>query len=208
MPSPVLLDLFCGASGAAVGYARAGFRVIGVDHRPQPHYPFDLVCGDALEVLAKGYWSGFDIIHASPPCQGYMTGGTHHDAPRLIEPLRPLLEATELPYVIENVPGAPLRRDYVMCGSQFGLPLRRHRIFETNMPKPKVKRLCDHRGPVVGVYGHPHGERGAWPTMLPSTLESWQHAMGINWMTAQEMTQAIPPAYTELIGAQILRSLR
>ena len=101
-----------------------------------------------------------------------------------------------MPWIIENVPGAPLRRDAILCGSQFGLSVRRHRVFEVSYAPP-VPRTCDHSRPVTGVYGHPHGKRGAWPGMLPSTVETWSAAMGIDWMTARELTQAIPPAYAQ-----------
>ena len=203
---PRLLDLFCGAGGAAVGYARAGFEVVGVDIKPQPHYPFDFVLADALQVLgyAEEPGTGFDAIHASPPCQGYMTGGTHWPAPRLIEPVRRLLEPTGLPYVIENVPGATLRADFVLCGSMFGLGIKRHRWFEVNWPHSPWTFACDHSRKITGVYGRPHGKAGAWPGMLPSNKATWSREMDVDWMTTDELTQAIPPAYTEYIGGQLL----
>ena len=206
---PRLLDLFCGAGGAAMGYHRAGFDVVGVDIKPQPHYPFDYAEGDALKFLEEfPDWSLFDAIHASPPCQGYMTGGTHWPAPRLIEPVRELLDATGLPYVIENVPGAPLRADIVLCGSMFGLAVRRHRHFETSWTASPWTLTCRHDVPIAGVYGHPHGPNGAWRGMLPGNMASWSNAMGIDWMTkARELAEAIPPAYTEFIGCQLLEHL-
>jgi DNA (cytosine-5)-methyltransferase 1 len=114
------------------------------------------------------------------------------------------LEQTGLPYVIENVPGATLRADFVLCGSMFGLRVRRHRWFEVNWPHSPWTNSCDHSRRITGVYGKPHGKRGAWPGMLPGTLQTWQEAMGIDWMEHTELSQAIPPAYTEHIGGQLL----
>ena len=215
---PRLLDLFCGAGGAAMGYHRAGFEVVGIDIEPQPNYPFEFQQVDALEVLAlfarfRGF--SFRAVHASPPCQGYSTQTTDQSKhARLIEPVRDLLRASGLPYVIENVEGArkhmidPVR----LCGSSFGLDLRRHRYFETNWPlEPKP---CDHSwqtprfrsldmsmvrkgrlASVVGVHGHINYE-GEFPLRCK--------AMGIDWMTNEELVEAIPPAYTEHIGRQLM----
>lgn len=200
---PRLLDLFCGAGGAAMGYSRAGFDVVGVDVRPQPNYPFAFVQADALECDL----AGFDAIHASPPCQAYIRSGSvakdgRH--PRLIEPVRALLAASGLPYIIENVPGAPLRPDVLLCGSMFGLEVRRHRVFESNVLTPPLTPPCDHSRPIAGVYGHPHGRAGAWRNMLPGDLPTWSRAMGIGWMSAAELADAIPPAYTEFVGSLLL----
>ena len=206
---PLLLDLFCGAGGAAVGYHRAGFDVIGVDINPQPHYPFEFIQGDALGDLPEGLL-GFDAVHASPPCQAYIrSGNTAQDGrhPDLLPATRQLLEDSGLPYVIENVPGAPMRPDLILCGSMFGLDVRRHRWFESNATLPPWTSPCDHSKPVAGVYGHPHGANGAAPGMLPGTLEVWSDAMGIDWMTAAELANAIPPAYTEHIGRQLIDHL-
>jgi site-specific DNA-cytosine methylase len=142
MVKPRLLDLFCGAGGAAMGYSRAGFEVVGVDIEPQPNYPFEFVQGDALEVLwGHGYWgvpADFDAIHASPPCQHYANvtrwRGDQADHPDLIAPVRDLLEQTGLPYVIENVRTAELRSCFLLCGSHFLLPIRRHRYFVVEGP--------------------------------------------------------------------------
>ncbi len=226
---PRLLDLFCGAGGAAVGYSRAGFEVVGVDIKPQPHYPFESWQMDALSILRSWSWGTvirpgsdrdwldaprigvdhFDAIHASPPCQRYIRGGlSHRDKhPDLLGPTRELLEATGLPYVIENVPGAPMRADLVLCGSMFGLKVRRHRWFEANFPLPAMTLACDHSQKIAGVYGNPHGKRGAWRGMLPGSLESWSEAMGIDWMTTAELADAIPPSFTELIGHQLMQHL-
>jgi DNA (cytosine-5)-methyltransferase 1 len=218
---PLLLDLFCGAGGAAMGYHRAGFDVVGVDVEPQPNYPFEFHQGDALELLTRLIdcdppWSfrqgrplsDFAAIHASPPCQDHIRGGLQnsHGTGWMLEASRDLLDKSGVPWVIENVPGAPMRADYVLCGSQFGLSVRRHRWFETSWHGFSLM-ACDHSRPVAGVYGHPHGKNGAWPGMLPSTVESWSDAMGIDWMDADGLREAIPPAYTEHIGAQLIEYL-
>ncbi len=196
------LDLFCGAGGAGRGLADAGFDVVGVDLEPQPNYPFEFHQSDALAVLTLDV-ADFDFVWASPPCQRYMTGGQvrREDAPDLIGPVRQMLEWFGVPWVIENVSGAPLRADAVLCGSHFGLTLKR--VFEASYPI-SAPRACDHRKPIVGVYGHPHGKAGAWPGMLPSTLATWRSAMGIDWMTARELSQAIPPAYSAHLATQFL----
>jgi DNA (cytosine-5)-methyltransferase 1 len=214
--SPRLLDLFCGAGGAAVGYHRAGFEVIGVDNRPQLNYPFPFVLGDALEYLRLRGAAGFDAIHASPPCQRWTrmqsARGNAHLHPDLVTPLRPLLAAAELPYVIENVVGAPLRRDVVLCGTQFGLAadgfeLRRHRVFELSWPFGSLVPPCSHVLPAMPVFGHNpsadfyarHG-RGV-------SIDTKRRGMGIGWMNREELREAIPPAYTELIGWQLRQHL-
>jgi len=201
-PRPRLLDLFCKAGGAGVGYHRAGFDVVGVDIEPQPNYPFEFHQADALEFPLHG----FDAIHASPPCPLYIRGGLaakdgRH--PDLLPPTRARLEDAGIPWVIENVPGAPMRADVVLCGSMFGLDVRRHRWFEAGFPTSPWTLACDHSRPIAGVYGHPHGAGGAAPGMLPSDLPTWSRAMGIDWMTAAEIASAIPPAYTQWIGEQL-----
>jgi DNA (cytosine-5)-methyltransferase 1 len=214
-----LLDLFCGAGGAAVGYSRAGFDVVGVDVRPQPNYPFEFVQADALEYLHRWLeWeyggelerAVFDAIHASPPCQRYMNSGNvdRDRHPDHLPHVRELLNETGLPWVIENVPGAPMRADAILCGSQFGLQVRRHRLFEFSWNEPLLMWPCNHTQPVTGVYGNPHGAGGAAAGMLPSDLETWSRGMGIDWMTTAELADAIPPAYTELIGHQLLQHLK
>lgn len=219
---PRLLDLFCGAGGAAMGYHRAGFEVVGVDIAPQPNYPFEFVQDDALTLLStftpsvSGWWDvpPFDAIHTSPPCQAYIRSGMvakdgRH--PNLLAETRRDLEATGLPWVIENVPGAPMRPDAVLCGSMFGLRIRRHRWFEFSWAEPLLTFACDHSKPITGVYGHPHGKGGAWRNgrrpMLPSDRETWGREMGISWMHSLELAAAIPPAYTELIGHQLMQHL-
>lgn len=200
-----LLDLFCGAGGAAMGYHQAGFQVVGVDINPQPNYPFEFHQADAMHYPLES----FDVIHASPPCQRYMTGGLVNRAkhPDLIGLVRYRLIMNKTPWVIENVPGAPMRPDVMLCGSMFNLQVRRHRWFEIH-PTPMIMiSPCDHTRPVTGVYGNPHGQQGAWPGMLPSDLPTWRQAMGIDWMTAAEISEAIPPAYTQFIGEQLLSVL-
>lgn len=208
---PRLVDAFCAAGGATKGYQRAGFHVTGIDCRPQPNYCGDaFVQGDALELLADtGFMAQFVAAAASPPCQRYIRSGNVDKAkhPDLLPPTRDALEATGLPYVIENVPGAPMRPDVVLCGSMFGLSVRRHRWFESNVTLPPWVLACNHSYPVAGVYGHPHGDNGAWKGMLPGNLESWSAALGIDWMTTAELALAIPPAFTEHIGAALLASL-
>jgi DNA (cytosine-5)-methyltransferase 1 len=195
-----LLDLFCGAGGASMGYHRAGFDVVGVDIRRQPRYPFEFHQADALTYPLEG----FDVIHASPPCQAFTkllrarAGGGHPD---LLGPTRERLTALSVPWVIENVPGAPMRADVVLCGSMFGLKVRRHRWFECAHPVLTLCSPCAH--PVeatVGVYGHTGGTGR-------HSVSVWREAMGIDWMTATELSQAIPPAYTEWLGAQLMTTL-
>jgi DNA (cytosine-5)-methyltransferase 1 len=212
---PKLLDLFCCAGGAGMGYHRAGFDVTGVDINPQPNYPFTFHQGDALTYLAD-HWREFDAIHASPPCQSYLnlgavnrTLGRDYDHPDLVAATRGALAATGLPYVIENVEGAPLRSPARVCGTGLNLPLRRHRLFESNVMLFGI--ACAHQryteprywtgwrpdgqhrlSTVVQVYGNAGGR------------EHWPAAMGIDWMTPDEMCEAVPPAFTEFVGQQLL----
>lgn len=214
-----LLDLFAGAGGAATGYARAGFEVTGVDLHAQPNYPFRFCQDDALRFLerelAEGppYW--FDAIHASPVCYGWSKmrdcrPGSKDDQPDYITPLRPLLQATGLPWVMENVPGSPLENPIRICGSGLGLTLQRHREFECSFPAWGVP--CNHGSNAWNPdYGHSTGRKrrrvpviGEW--RVPKLLQ--EEAMGIDWMTLEELTEAVPPAYTEHLGAQLLRQLR
>ena len=203
-----LLDLFCGAGGAAMGYYRAGFdHIVGVDIEPQPNYPFVFVQDDALEYL-KEHGHKYDFIHASPPCQAYSIGarwrGTAKNHPEYIDITRELLMKVDKPYVIENVPGAPIDKDLKLCGTMFGLKVIRHRYFEIKPEILILTSVCKHNGTVrngdfVTVAGH-----GGDNIAGNFTLKSWQQAMGINWMKKEELAEAIPPAYTEFIGRQIL----
>lgn len=206
---PRLLDLFCGAGGAAMGYHRAGFDVVGVDIKPQPRFPFLFVRADAL--AAPFDLRTFDAIHASPPCQHYMQSGMIHkgDYPDLLPATRRMLMASGTAWVIENVPGAPMTPTFTLCGSMFGLGIKRHRHFEIWPPVLALHpQPCDHSRPITGVYGHSHGKGGAWRKgkrpMLASSTENWRREMGIDWMKNHEITQAIPPAYTEFIGRQLI----
>ena len=200
---PRLLDLFCGAGGASVGYHRAGFEV-GVDLAPQPNYPFRFVRFDAMTYPLDG----FNVIHASPPCQAYSALrnlGKQENAARFyfIEAIRERLVASGVPYVIENVVGAPLKNPVTICGSSFGLGVRRHRLFEASFPI--VRLPCAHAKTSIGVYGdHPQISKGM---NRAHTLAQASEAMGIHWMAWQELCEAIPPAYTEHIGAQILATI-
>lgn len=217
---PRLLDLFCGGGGASMGYHRAGFDVVGVDKNPQPNYPFEFHQGDAIEfVLEHGH--EFDAIAASPPCQDHSTlrhtMGSSHGTGWLVGATRDALIATGLPYVIENVPGAPLLGPLKLCGSMLGLGaqcrdgwrrLQRHRLFESNVPL-LAPGPCVHQGPAVGVYGG-----GPSPRTAKTSRGGYQGlmlervaAMGIDWMTRDELSQAIPPAYTEHLGVQLIAQL-
>lgn len=176
-------------------------EIVGVDIRSQPRYPFTFVLGDALEFDL----AGFDFVWASWPCQRYMTGGLVNRAlaPDLVALGRAKLQQWGGLWAMENVPGAPLHAGLMLCGSMFGLPIRRHRLFEANWPLPLSPRACDHRSSITGVYGHAHGKAGAWKgikPMLPSDLATWSAAMQIDWMTAPELSQAVPPAYSQYLA--------
>lgn len=209
MTRPRLLDLFAGAGGCSVGYHRAGFDVVGVDLHPQPRYPFEFHQADALTYPPDG----FDAIHASPPCQawslatvfhGRTTADTH---PQLVAPIRERLDATGLPYVIENVAGAPVRKDLLLCGEMFGLRLHRHRYFEINGFLCMRPRHARHR--LKGAIHNCHIEAGHARQVAGhfADLDDARDAMGIDWMERDELAEAIPPAYTEFIGAQLLAHL-
>lgn len=212
-----LLDLFCGAGGAAMGYARAGFEVVGVDIRPQPHYPFEFIQADALEFCVE-HGHEFDVIHASPPCQAYsrlehVVRARLGDAapPRvdLIAATRQTLRATGRPYVIENVPGAPLVEPFMLCGLMFGLRVVRHRLFESNvfvMTPPHPPHHGVFTNASRGVSGFRHGATHICITGNNFVVADACAAMDIDWMTARELAQAIPPAYTEYVGRFMLPS--
>ena len=204
---PKLLDLFCGAGGASMGYHRAGFEVVGVDIKPQPHYPFEFHQADALEYPLEGY----DAYHASPPCQHYSLANkaahTNHLFPDLLPSTRDLLVSTGKPFIIENVPGAPMRADFILCGSQFQLPIIRHRLFETFPVMFGLVQPCDHVDAPIGVYGHGTNSWYRRKTGHNASTADWRRAMGIPWMTKTELAEAIPPAYTEYIGKYLMREL-
>lgn len=211
---PVLLDAFCGAGGMTKGFQEAGFFVVGIDLHPQPNYPGEeFVQMDALValrlLLAGGTIAGrrledFAFIHASPPCQASANvtkwRGDQAEHPELIPQTRELLEQTGLPYVIENLPEAPIRPDLLLCGSQFGLPIRRHRAFECNWLDPTTVwgKLppCSHS---PSHYSFDHGAK------QPESV--YRDAMGCGWMTVAESRQAIPPAYARFIGDLFLKSV-
>lgn len=227
---PRALDLFCCAGGATRGLQMAGFHVTGVDIRPQPRY-----CGDAFfQADALEFpLDGFDFIWASPPCQAHssisrVSGRQEHHIDRIDE-TRDRLQASGLPWVMENVVGAPLRDPFMLCGTMFGLQtscgaeLQRHRLFETNWFIGLVPQ-CQHGEAVVGVYGgHAHDRRRKVISVTGSTpqqnvvrnrsrrtfaVEEARLAMGIDWMTMAELSQAIPPAYAEFIGREALREIQ
>ena len=211
---PKLLDLFCGGGGASRGYAEAGFDVTGVDIIQQVNYPYQFIKADALTFDLSGY----DAIHASPPCQNYCWSTSRHRAkgktyPDLIEPVRKLLIESGKPYVIENVPTAPLLTPTYLEGTMCGLNVIRRRSFETNwwLPQPmyiprkkpimqqskKDPRVFIKKSAYCSVAGN--GADG-WSCRIAD----WRRAMGIDWMTRGEITQAIPPAYTEYIGRYLM----
>jgi DNA (cytosine-5)-methyltransferase 1 len=208
------LDLFCGAGGAAMGYHRAGFDVTGVDLAPQRRYPFRFVQADALEYLAE-HGHRFAAKHASPPCQDWSTSkstwnATPHGTAHLLPDTRAALIASGGPWIIENVPGADMRTDFRLCGCMFNLPrLRRERWFETSWRGFELRPPCTHRGKAITVTGNggnsSYGK--TWRTDRGSRLER-HAAMGIDWMTAVELSQAIPPAYTEHLGRLLMDQVR
>jgi DNA (cytosine-5)-methyltransferase 1 len=217
LPLMRLLDLFCGGGGgAAMGYHRAGWEVVGVDNQKQGNYPFTFVRGDALQYLAE-HGHEYDAIHASPPCQLY----TRKDAnwgrkrthwlehPDLIGPTREGLEETGLPYVIENVPGAPIRTDLMLCGTMFDeTNIKKHRLFEANWQLPRAPRPCGDHSQCYNPWSRP-GRNAA----------KLRAAMGIGWLPISggasrkagytgDLFNAIPPAYTNYIGRALLETLR
>ena len=203
MRRPWLLDLFSGAGGAAMGYHRAGFSVVGVDLNPQPRFPFIFVQGDALEFVAR-HGKEFDAIHASPPCQRFSVAskcrpGLAEKYPDLIEPVRELLIASGKPYVIENVPGAPLLNATMLCGQMFGLALFRHRMFESNVELPFMLHGHSKVGSKAGYVGGKHGWRPGRIVSVAGNcapIAESKRAMGIDWMSRPELAESIPPAYT------------
>jgi DNA (cytosine-5)-methyltransferase 1 len=202
---PWLLDLYCGAGGAAMGYYRAGFEIVGVDIAPQPHYPFRFIKADAIEYL-RIYGHRFDCIHASPPCQRFSKTQRIYnlDHPDLIQLTRSAMP--KVPYVIENVPGAPLIKPVTLCGHFFKLGTYRHRLFESNVtltPPPHQK----HDRPLAKMGRAPRNSEMMHVVGHFSDINRASRAMGIWWMTRSEITQAIPPAYTEFIGKQLMVQL-
>jgi len=210
---PRLLDLFCGAGGAAMGYHRAGFDVVGVDINPQPNYPFEFHQADAMTYPLDG----FDVIHASPPCQRYTTlakqSGKQCSYLDLVKPVRERLKRACVPYVIENVPGAPLENSAMLCGTMFPeLKVIRHRCFEssTNLTIP----LAHLAHPRVFTFDkrRPQVDRASAFVLVTGwnfRLQDGKDAMGVDWMqTRREVSESIPPAYTEFIGKQLIQAIQ
>lgn len=216
-----LLDLFCGAGGAGEGYARAGFTVLGVDIAPQPRYPHQFAQTDALEYLATlidaDLVQTFDVIHASPPCQAHsdLQKQSKIEYTDYIGPLRELLIESGLPYVIENVDGAPLIDPIVLCGADNtlfpSLRVIRHRLFESNVPL--VGSVCPRPHPHVFTYDKRKSHFGqldqdtAYVQVTGGgncRVRNKRDSMGTYWMTGEECNEAIPPDYTEYIGRQLL----
>lgn len=196
-----------------MGLHRAGFTVVGVDINPQPDYPFEFLQADVMS-LEPHWFDRFDAIWASPPCQGYSKGagkaGRQHEHPDLVAPTREMLEATGLPYVIENITEAEkragLRRDLQLCGFMFGLPLIRHRTFESNVPLTQLEHV-PHTSNYVTVAGNPGGSSKRDGSKGFGSVADWREAMGIDWLPSSRLKQAVPPAYAEHIGADLMSAL-
>lgn len=207
MMKPRLLDLFCGAGGAGMGYVEAGFEVVGVDLAPQPRYPFEFHQADALTFPLNG----FAVVHASPPCQAFTqmqsmvgTRSLHQD---LVGVTRDRLLGSGLPYVMENVPGAPLKDPFVICGVSMGLEVIRHRLFESNVAMEPPACTHEHGGVASGKYvTFYHTRRHAPGRRIPPrrSEREWREAIQCQWMTLRQSRQAVPPAYTKWIGVRLL----
>lgn len=205
-----LLDLFCGAGGASKGYARAGFNVTGIDIKHGKRYPFTYIRGDVRDYLHPEFLSQFDVIAASPPCQTHSitqhlrnAQGKSTSKIDMIPETRTALIASGKPYIIENVQGSPLINPIKVCGSSFGLKVRRHRLFESNIKLQGTDCRHKQQGKPVGIYGSmrdeiPNGGHTA------KTMAQANDAMGIDWMIWSELVESIPPAYTEFIGRQVM----
>lgn len=209
---PVLIDFYCGAGGAGMGYHQVGFEVVGVDIKPQPRYPFEFIQANCLEV-GPDLMRRANAAHASPPCQAHSDLKHMHNAKQhedLVPATRAMLRASGLPFVMENVEGSPLTNPTILCGTMFGLgsgdaELWRHRLFETSFP-PLLPPPCHHRERprVIGVYGGHGRDRRRTVNTQDYSTEQRREAMGIDWMTGTELSQAIPPAYTRWIGEHLI----
>lgn len=200
-----ILDLFCGAGGSAMGLYRVGFDVTGVDIKPQPHYPFKFIQADAMKIDLDGY----DAYWASPPCQGYSEAtpltmkGRH---PLLIEAVSKKFKLTGKPFIIENVEGARwhLENPIMLCGSMFGIGIWRHRWFETHPFYTLSPFECQHIGSPITVNPPANARKSQFGYR---NFDAEKSAMQIDWMTKQELTQAIPPVYSEFLGKQLMKYL-
>jgi DNA (cytosine-5)-methyltransferase 1 len=210
-----------------MGYYRAGFtEIVGIDIDPQPNYPFDFVRMDFMDLFTypyPQYWQDADLIHASPPCQAYSDlakrNGNEHTHPKYIEALREMLDSTNRDWVIENVEGAPLFEPLILCGTMFeSLRVLRHRLFEFSysiIQRSKLAAPFHPKHPLVYTRdkrkAH-YGKLNEWDSPVSvngggnCSVEAARDAMGIDWMTKAELNEAIPPAYTEWIGRQLLES--
>jgi DNA (cytosine-5)-methyltransferase 1 len=209
-----VLDLFCGAGGAAMGLHKAwpDAEIVGVDIKPQPRYPFTFVKGDCLLLNPRELSRAYDFIWASPPCQAHVSLRWMHNAKthtNLIPQTRKILHESNLPFVIENVPKAPVRADLILCGTMFdlgieGAELRRHRWFECGFEVNNELLECNHRQKerVIGVYGGHGRDRRRKVNGQDFSVAERRQAMGIDWMNGMELSQAIPPAYSEYIAKQ------
>lgn len=194
-----------------MGYHRAGFDVVGVDIEPQPEYPFEFHQADAMTFPLDG----FDVIHASPPCQRFSQAsrcrpGLAEEYPDLVGPIRERLKAADVLYIIENVPGAPLINPTMLCGQMFGLDLFRHRMFETNFELPFMLHSHSKVGSKAGYAGGKHGWRPGRIVSVAGNcnpIAECRRAMGIDWTTRRQLAEAIPPAYTEFIGQYAMDEL-
>jgi DNA (cytosine-5)-methyltransferase 1 len=202
MARPRLLDLGCKAGGASYGYWLAGYEPVGVDIKPQPRYPFEFIQADMMTIDLEPY----DLIHASPPCQDH----TRQYVPRthgtgwMVGAIRERLKASGTPWVLENVPGAPMQPNLILCGCVVGLAdLERERWFETSPAVFELRPPCHHERPVISITGN-GTPTGTWRVYGSVSLARAREVMGIGWMTRRELSQAIPPAYTEYIGGLLL----
>jgi len=205
-----VLDLFCGGGGGAMGYYYAGYEIVGVDNQPQPHYPFLFVLGDAL-CYAVLHGREFDLIHASPVCKGYSSitkiAGTQGNYRDSIGITRQVLQWIGKPYIIENVPGAPLINPIMLCGTMFGLNVIRHRLFECNPPIWFAPATCQHTKRVVKAGRRPNRNKHYASVVGHfSDVEFAQHSMGIDWLGQRGLAQAIPPMFTKWLGNQMARA--
>lgn len=224
MADPMLLDLYCGAGGSGEGYRRAGFDPVGVDVHRQPRYPFQYFVADAvrfldflIDALEAGKHIPYKAVHASPPCQAWsdLQKQNKRDYPDLIAPTRERLEKLGLPYVIENVEGAPLREPTMLCGTMFpGLRVIRHRLFETNFEWFAPAHL---KHPLVFTHDKRKAHYGQLDEMTAyvqvtgggnCSVKAARDAMGIDWMLKRELNEAIPPAYTEFIGGKLMKEVQ